>query len=185
MDKKRIASKYIAYSGMLAACSVVVMLIGSYFTAAAYVCAAAASFLIDTIREQCNIRHALATYVCVSILSILFVPYKKMVWLFVLLVGYYPLVKRGLEKIRIRLLCLVAKLLLCDATMGLLFWGTVNLIYVGEMMPELGRYAKAAAVLFVIAGNAAFLCYDYALSKVLKYFHKVISPRLGKIVGLQ
>lgn len=185
MDEKQKNSKYIAYSGMIAACSVAVMLIGSHFTAAAYVCAAAASFLIDTIRDQCNLRHALAAYVCVSILSILFVPYKKMVWLFVLLVGYYPLAKKGLDRIRIRVLRLAGKLLLCNATMIFLFWSTVRLLYVGEMMPELGRYAKAAAVLFVIAGNAAFLCYDYALSKALKVFHKTVSPHLGKLIGLR
>lgn len=182
---KRLAAKYVAYSGIVAALSVAVMLIGSYVTAAAYVCTAVASFLVFTIREECDLRHALAGYVCVSILSVLFVPYKEIVWMFVLLVGYYPLLKPALDRIKPWVLRVAAKLVLCDVTMGVLFFSMVRLIYIGQEMPELGKYAKLGAVAFVVAGNAAFLCFDFALGRILKFYRQMISPRLGKIIGLR
>ncbi len=104
MKNHKNAAKYVAYSGIIVACSVAIMLLGSYLTTAAYVCVAAASFFIYTISEECNMRYALAAYICVSILGILFVPYKKIVWMFILLIGYYPLLKKTIDKIKVKLL---------------------------------------------------------------------------------
>ncbi len=173
------AAKYIAYSGIIVACSIAVMIIGSYMTTAAYVCVAAASFLVFTISEECNMRYAFAAYICVSILGILFVPYKKIVWMFILLIGYYPLLKKQFDKIKTRILRVVVKLVLCDATMSLIFYATIKLMYLEELTNQFGQYAKIVLVLFIIGANIAFLCYDYALFKIWNFYGKYIRSRLG------
>ena len=175
--------KSIAFCGIMVAVSVVAMLLGSYLSVAAYACTAGASLLILIIQEEWGFRHAIVSYVCVSILGILFVPYRRIVLLFVLLVGYYPLVKTRLERIQSKILQLAGKLLLCNGTMVFLFYGTVKLIYTGQLFTQVGQYAKAAAVLFVLLGNVAFLCYDFALTKILRLYRQILRPKLRKITG--
>lgn len=178
------AGKYIAFSGMLTALAVAAMLLGSYFTVAAYALTGVASFLVYVIRQECDLRHGIASYVCICILGILFVPYKEIVWLFLLLAGYYPLLKNRLDAIRFPVLRIGCKLLLCNATMVSVFYATVMLIYTGQMLPEYSRYAKLLAVGFVILGNAAFLCFDFALGKILRFYRQRLSLGLRKSLGL-
>lgn len=178
------AGKTIAFSGILTACAVVAMLLGSYFTVAAYALTAAASFLVYVIRVECDLRHGIAAYVCICILGILFVPYKEIVWLFLLLAGYYPLLKNKLDSIRMPVLRVAAKLLLCNGTMVFLFYSTAKLIYTGQMLPEYSRYAKLLAAGFIILGNGAFLCFDFALGRILRFYRAFLSPKLRKALNL-
>lgn len=177
------AGKYIAFSGILTALAVVAMLLGSYFTVAAYALTGVASFLVYVVRVECDLRHGVASYVCICILGILFVPYKEIVWLFLLLAGYYPLLKNKLDTIRFPVLRVAVKLLLCNVTMVFVFYSTVKLIYNGEMLPEYAQYAKLLAVGFVILGDAAFLCFDFALGKILRFYRQFFSPKLRKSLG--
>lgn len=184
-EQKKIAKagKYIAFSGILTALAVVVMLLGSYFTVAAYALTGVASFLVYVIRTECDLRHGIAAYVCICLLGLLFVPYKEIVWLFLLLAGYYPLLKNRLDTLRFPLLRVAVKLLICNSTMVFFFYSTVNLIYTGQMLPEYAQYAKLLAIGFVILGNAAFLCFDLALGRVLRFYRQHLSPRLRKSLG--
>ena len=184
-EQKKIAKagKYIAFSGILTALAVVVMLLGSYFTVAAYALTGVASFLVYVIRTECDLRHGIAAYVCICLLGLLFVPYKEIVWLFLLLAGYYPLLKNRLDTLRFPLLRVAVKLLICNGTMVFFFYSTVNLIYTGRMLPEYAQYAKLLSVGFVILGNAAFLCFDLALGRVLRFYRQHLSPRLRKSLG--
>lgn len=177
------AGKYIAFSGILTALAVVSMLLGSYFTVAAYALTGVASFLVYVIRTECDLRHGIAAYVCICLLGLLFVPYKEIVWLFLLLAGYYPLLKNRLDTLRFPLLRVAVKLLVCNGTMVFFFYSTVNLIYTGQMLPEYAQYAKLLAVGFVILGNATFLCFDLALGRVLRFYRQHLSPRLRKSLG--
>ena len=104
MKGRKSKSWAMAYCGMAAALSVALMLLGAVFPIAMFIAPAVASFLIATVCVECGKTMALTAYGAVSLLSLLFVPDKEVALVFVFLLGYYPLVKPRLERIRPKLL---------------------------------------------------------------------------------
>ena len=118
MKGRKSKSWAMAYCGMAAALSVVLMLLGAVFPIAMFIAPAVASFLIATVCVECGKTMALTAYGAVSLLSLLFVPDKEVALTFVFLLGYYPLVKPRFERIRlplVRVLCKLAALQRCRA----------------------------------------------------------------------
>ena len=101
-----------AYCGMAAALSVALMLLGAVVPVLMFIAPAVASLLIATVCVECGRTMALTAYGAVSLLSLLFVPDKEVALVFVFLLGYYPLVKPRLERIRLPLVRVLCKLLL-------------------------------------------------------------------------
>ena len=102
-----------AYCGMAAALSVALMLLGAVVPVM-FIAPAVASLLIATVCVECGKTMALTAYGAVSLLSLLFVPDKEVALVFVFLLGYYPLVKPRFERIRLPLVRVLCKLLLCN-----------------------------------------------------------------------
>ena len=103
-----------AYCGMAAALSVALMLLGAVVPVLMFIAPAVASLLIATVCVECGKTMALTAYGAVSLLSLLFVPDKEVALVFVFLLGYYPLVKPRFERIRLPLVRVLCKLLLCN-----------------------------------------------------------------------
>ena len=127
MKGRKSKSWAMAYCGMAAALSVVLMLLGAVFPIAMFIAPAVASFLIATVCVECGKTMALTAYGAVSLLSLLFVPDKEVALTFVFLLGYYPLAKPYFERIRPALLRAVCKLLLCNGGI-LAMYGLVLLL---------------------------------------------------------
>ena len=108
MKGRKSKSWAMAYCGMAAALSVVLMLLGAVFPIAMFIAPAVASFLIATVCVECGKTMALTAYGAVSLLSLLFVPDKEVALTFVFLLGYYPLAKPKFERIRPAAGCLQA-----------------------------------------------------------------------------
>ena len=116
-----------AYCGMAAALSVALMLLGAVVPVLMFIAPAVASLLIATVCVECGRTMALTAYGAVSLLSLLFVPDKEVALVFVFLLGYYPLVKPRFERIRLPLVRVLCKLLLCNGAV-LAMYGLVLLL---------------------------------------------------------
>ena len=116
-----------AYCGMAAALSVALMLLGAVVPVLMFIAPAVASLLIATVCVECGKTMALTAYGAVSLLSLLFVPDKEVALVFVFLLGYYPLVKPRFERIRLPLVRVLCKLLLCNGAV-LAMYGLVLLL---------------------------------------------------------
>ena len=175
MKGRKSKSWAMAYCGMAAALSVVLMLLGAVFPIAMFIAPAVASFLIATVCVECGKTMALTAYGAVSLLSLLFVPDKEVALTFVFLLGYYPLAKPYFERIRPALLRAVCKLLLCNGAV---------LVPAGSIAEELRTTAMAVSLVTLVMGNAAFLLYDRALHNMLMLYKVVWQPRLHKMLGV-
>ena len=177
MKGRKSKSWAMAYCGMAAALSVVLMLLGAVFPIAMFIAPAVASFLIATVCVECGKTMALTDYGAVSLLSLLFVPDKEVALTFVFLLGYYPLGKPYFERIRPALLRAVCKLLLCNGLVLLL-------VPAGSIAEELRTTALAVSLVTLAMGNVAFLLYDRALHNMLMLYKVVWQPRLHKMLGV-
>lgn len=171
-----------AYCGMAAAVCVVLMLLGAIIPVAMFIAPALAGFLIATVCVECGRKMAFTAYAAVSALCIFFVPDKEVSLIFVVLLGYYPLVKPWFDR-RPKLLRPVFKLLLCNGAVLVLYGGLALLFPAGEISQELRTTAIAAAVATLLLGNAAFLLYDKALRNMLAMYRYKWQPRMHKMLG--
>ena len=170
-----------AYCGMAAALSVALMLLGAVVPVLMFIAPAVASLLIATVCVECGRTMALTAYGAVSLLSLLFVPDKEVALVFVFLLGYYPLVKPRFERIRLPLVRVLCKLLLCNCAV-LAMYGLV-LVPAGSISQELKTTALVVSLATLAMGNIAFLLYDRALHNLLQVYQLVWRPKLHKMLG--
>ncbi len=173
----------VALCGMVVALSVVLMLLGAIIPVAMFIAPAAGGLLIGAVAEECGHRYAWITYGAASVLGVLFVPDKETALFFVALLGYYPLVKPRLDRLRPAPLRVGAKLLLCNGAVALLYGVLLVLFPAAQMPDEVQEAAFAMAAVTLLIGNVAFLLFDRALVNLLKVYKLVWQPRLHKMLG--
>lgn len=127
-----------AYCGMAAALCVALMLLGAVVPVLMFIAPAVASLLIATVCMECGMKMALTAYGAVSLLSLLFVPDKEVALVFVFLLGYYPLVKPKLERIR-------PKLLRGGVQAAALQWSRAGHVWAGAAAGPGGQHLAGAA----------------------------------------
>ena len=173
-----------AYCGMAAALCVALMLLGAVVPVLMFIAPAVASLLIATVCMECGMKMALTAYGAVSLLSLLFVPDKEVALVFVFLLGYYPLVKPKLERIRPKLLRGACKLLLCNGAVLAMYGLVLLLVPAGSISQELRTTALAVSLATLAMGNVAFLLSERAIQNLLQLYRLVWQPKLHKMLGM-
>lgn len=174
MDK----TKRLAFGGLIVALSVVSMLVSGIVPFAEYTCPAIAGILLITIVIDFNKKTALIAYAAIAILSLIVVPNKEAAILFVVFLGYYPIVKSLLEQIKSRIAEWFFKLVLFNATMILSYVVMIQLFNMQVFSEQLGEAYKYGILILLLLGNVAFVLYDIALTGVISMYINKIKPRL-------
>ena len=183
MKQNQNSSWSIALCGVTVALSGVLMLLGSIIPIAMFIAPAAGGVFIAVIAEECGQRYAWTAYAAASLIGLLFVPDKETALFFAVLLGYYPLVKPGFARLRLMVLRVGAKLLLCNGSV-LAMYGVLLLFFPGgEIAAELQTAALMLTVVTLLIGNAAFLLFDRALVNLMRVYRMLWQPRLHKMLG--
>ena len=90
--------KRIALSSILLALSVVSLFIGSIWPIKIAMCVMASAISAVSVIE-CGHKYAWLTFIGTSLLAFLLIPKKLIVYVYMLLLGYYPIIKLYIEKI--------------------------------------------------------------------------------------
>ena len=167
---RKTESQKIALCGMLGALSVVLLLLGSALQIGTYAAPMLAAFLLIPVLEEYGTRYALTLYVCVAILAVLFVPETELALFYVLVMGYYPVLRVKLNGVKSTLLRWVLKFAVFNA-------GTV-LVYL--LLFELLADGVGMLAALLAAGNLSFWLCDRALAALTRYYHVILKPKLKK-----
>ena len=167
----------IAFCALIAALAVVLMIITTFVPFGTYALPIFAGALLIAVVIEYNCKWALGIYLVVSILSAFLVGDKEAVVFFIALFGYYPIVKNVFEsKVKNKVIVLVLKLILFNiAAVAAFFFTSFVLSISPEEYTIFGFYVP---YMFLILGNVIFLLYDKALSVLVVYYVKVLSPKL-------
>lgn len=171
-----------AYCGLASALCVALMLLGVIIPIAMFIAPALAGFVIATVCIECGRSMAFTAYGAVSLLSLLFVPDKEVALIFVVLLGYYPLVKPWFDR-RPKLVRPLLKLALCNGAVLAMYGLLLVFVPSAEVSQELQAAVLAAALATLLIGNAAFLLYDRALRNMLQIYRLVWQPKLHRLLG--
>ena len=175
---RKTESQKIALCGMLGALSVVLLLIGSALQIGTYAAPMLAAFLIIPVEEY-GPRYALTLYATVSILAVLFVPETELAFFYVLVMGYYPVLRVKLNTLKNTVLRWVIKFAVFNAATVLVYLLLFALLG-PAVLDELLADGTAMLVALLAAGNLSFWLCDRALAALTRYYHLVVKPKLKK-----
>ena len=102
MQKRSSESRKIALSGVFGSLAAVLMLMGGILPLATYVAPALAGILIVPVAIEFGIKTGYVLYASICLLSLFVVPDKEMSLIFVFFLGFYPLLKASIERMRSR-----------------------------------------------------------------------------------
>ena len=164
MQSKRTPAASIALGGVLAAVAVVIMSLGTLIPVATYVCPMLSALILQLVLKTCGRRIAWGWYVAVSILSLLMAPDKEAAAVFLAL-GYYPILKPGLDRRKGKWLW---KLLFFNAVILLTYWLLMHLFGFDQLSAEFSEMGILLTVVMLLLGNVTFFLLDKLLEKRFK-----------------
>ena len=169
----------IAVCAVIAALSLALMLLTSVVPIGTYVFPCFAGIFLTVIVVEFGLKWALLVYLVVSVLSLFLSGDKEAAAFFIMLFGYYPILKNIFErKLKHRGVRIILKLLVFNAAAIAAFFVTTWLLAIpAEEYTIMGVYIPWA---FLIAGNIFFIIYDMAVSVFVKQY---ITRLRGKILG--
>ena len=170
-------SLMVAFCGMAAGLSVVVMLLGGVIPAATYAVPMLCGLLLLPVLLEFGQKAAWTVYVAVSLLALM-LGFDKEAAFFYIFMGYYPIVKWKIDRCPVRWKRLLIKLALFSVSIGLMYGLLALLFPLAAFMQEfheMGLWMTAAT-----AGMYLFcmLAYDRLLLPLSLIYMNRIRPRL-------
>lgn len=161
--RKRI--KAVTFSGLAIALIVVFLFIASIIDILDYTVSALCGLIVTFILVEFSAGYAISVYAGASILAILMVPNKINVILFIAFCGWYPFIKRYLEKAREPFGTLL-KFAVFNASVIAIYFFMRKILLIEYTLTVVD------IVLYLVC-NVAFFIYDVLITKLIwLYVHK-------------
>lgn len=176
---RKTESQKIALCGVLGALSVVLMLLGAALQIGTYAAPMLASFLLIPVLEEYGARYALLLYGTAAVLGILLVPETELALFYALVMGYYPVLRRALRKLKPAALRWTVKLAVFNAATVLVYCLLFALLG-PAVLQELASDGPGVLALLLALGNLSFFLCDRALGAVTVYYRRVLRRRVRR-----
>lgn len=162
------SAKRLAVCAMMAALSVVLMVLGSVLELGMYACPLFVGLCFLPIGQKYGRKYQILLYVTTCILCFLLVPNVEQNLMLAGLFGWYPILRPGLQKLP-KWLRWPVKLALFNGVVIAIEWLVMTVL-----VPE--AVGSVLLALLLLLGNVTFVLYDYLISRA--------SGILGKLARL-
>ncbi len=171
-------SLMIAFCGMMAGLSIVIMLLGGVIPVATYAVPMLCGILLLPILLEFGEVAAWATFAATAAVALL-MGFDKEAAFFYLFIGYYPIVKWRMERIPGKTGRFLLKLLLFTAAIVIMYGLLFLLFPLSAMMEEFREMGVALTILFVAVYDLCMLLYDRLLPRLVMVYANRIRPKLS------
>lgn len=158
-------ARLIAFGGMMAAMAVVIMCLGGLIPVATFTVPIICMLILAYVLKFCGRRIGWAWYGAVSILGLLLGPDKEAAAIFLFL-GYYPILKPRLDRMKLGILL---KALIFNCMILLMYGVLIYLMGLQYIAQEYHQLGKIMTVFMLVGGNVVF----FLLDKVLRRFNQI------------
>lgn len=175
-------AKKAALGGMLTAFSVILLIVAGWIPKSTFILPAAAGLAVFVAATEFKNSFGILVYMAVSLLSLILCANKTSVLCFVLIFGYYPMLRIQIDRIKIRVLAVLLKVCVFAAA----FVGIV-VFSVWLFGISLNSYFIAGINTPVVFGSAFVVfmfVYDYLLSRLYVLYGFKIRPYIKNIFKL-
>lgn len=167
----------LAVCGISTALCVVLLFFGGASFFLAYAMPMLAGMFMIMLKSSFGASAAWITYVSTSVLSFLLVADRECVLMYIMFFGFYPIIQSSVNRIKIKAVQWVVKLLLFNV---LVFLVQLILVYVfGIPFLEEGE-GRWLILLFAALMNVLFVLYDIILSKLTAIYIEKLESRIKK-----
>ena len=171
------ASVKIAFCGLITALSVTLMLAGGLIPVATYCVPMAAGLLLLPVMLEFGKATAWTTFAATALIAILLGIDKEAAF-FYLFIGYYPLIKWELDRIRNRALRIACKLALFSISMIAMYLILGYLLNMNAILAEFSEMGAALTALLLVLYNLCMLLYDRLLMPMIFLYAQRIKPKM-------
>ena len=126
------------------------------------------------LRKTFGASAALITYTATSILSIMLVPDRECMLMYVFFFGYYPIVYPYIEKIKFKW---IAKLLLFNSMIALVQLAMIYIFGVPFLEEGEGIFI---IIIFAVLMNILLVIYDFVLKNTVLVYERKLEKRIKK-----
>lgn len=154
---------------MMAALSVVLMVLGAVLELGMYACPLFAGLCFIPIGQKYGRKYHITLFAASSLLCFLMVPNMEENLMFAGLFGWYPIVRPSLQKLP-KVLRWIAKLAIFNVVVIAIEWLVMTVL-----VPE--TIGGVLLWVLLLLGNITFLAYDFMIPKV-----EVLLGRIGKLL---
>lgn len=173
----------VSLCGIMSGLALALMFVLGMVPAFEYISPAVAGVLIWVIRDSLGVKYGMISYIAVGLLCLLVTPNYEAAMMFLFLLGYYPIIREYLQKIRFRLLRGIVKLLIYAVTGVAAYALLINLFGMGELLNEAEDFGKYGTLILLGMGAAAFCLYDLFLGLYKPVYEKLIKTKISKRMG--
>lgn len=170
----------VALGGIVSALCLVTMFLAGVLPALYIVLPMIAGVLMMIIAEEVSKSWALLTYIAVSILAMFITFDKEAALLFILIFGHYPILRLYTEKMPLKWLRRLVRLLIFNACVIAYFYVTVYIFGLDEMLDEFDDYGRYGAYIMLGMANIIFFLYDLNLDNIHRRYKKRLAVKLRK-----
>lgn len=169
-----------AMCGIFAALSAAVMFCGGMIPLATFVTPAVAGAFLMPVAEEFGIASGLLSYLSVGLISFFVVPDREISLIFIFFLGYYPIIKRLLDKLHPGVIQWLVKTGLFNFTVFAMYSLIIFVFPINAVVEEFGESTALFWALLLAMANLAFVLYDRALGTVRALYLYRLRPRLMK-----
>ncbi len=155
-------TKRLTLCAILVALGVVILSLGSLFEVLDLSAAALAAMLVVVAVIEVGSFWPWLVYAATGLLALL-LPLKFAAVFYLLLAGYYPIIKEKIEKLRSRIFGWIIKLAMMNAALTLM-------ILAGKYILSLPQTELDWEWLLYLTGNATFVLFDIALTRLISVY---------------
>ncbi len=167
-----------ALCGVFCGLAVVLLSLGGMIPVATFCAPALAGLCAVPVAVEYGNKSGVMVYLVTAVLSFFFCPDIEAVFMFVFLLGYYPLMKPKLDKIKHKVMRLIAKLGIFNFAI-LLCYGLLLFVFpLPALQQEMAEMGKIAVVGLIVLGNFTFLIYDAALVNIFHVYLQRFRPKI-------
>ncbi|WP_312941898.1 hypothetical protein [Oscillibacter sp.] len=157
-------SHEIALCGVTAALGTVLLTLGSIIPGATYCAPLLGMLTLLPVLSERGPRPALSVYAVTTVLALLLAPNKESALVYLLL-GYYPVLRPVLDRLRLRFMRLLCKLAVFNAAVAVLYF-LLRAVGLDVLNTELAGCLKPLSAAFLLGANLTFLLIDRVLGQM-------------------
>lgn len=171
----------ISLGGIISAVCLMLMFCTGMFPMLDYTIPAFAGFLMVVMIVETSPKWAVTTYFVVSALCLVVTPNYEATMLFVLFMGYYPILKFYLDRLENRMLSWTVKYIVFNLAAAVFFLVFQYVFTAADLLEGMEMFGKYALLVLWILGNMFFALYDKVLGQLvdlyINWFRKKILRR--------
>ncbi len=151
----------------------------SYFPYLTYAIPAIAGLFMMIPLIECGVSWGFGTYI-VSAAIVFITGEMEAKILYVMFLGYYPVLKSIIEKINKEFIEWILKLVCFNAAAVAFYFVSSKLFAVS--FDDFGEWGKYGALLFLAFCNVVFVIYDIGISRMASYYMFALHDKVRKII---